>query len=281
MALNSVLDPPPQDVLDQQLEKKQPGAPSPGGSAAPGPSQKPAKRHEIFDDALLDLSDTRPGRRTLRFILSVTVHTLVVGILILLPLYFTEAIDLKQFTQTLLVAPPPPPPPPPASPVVTKVRVTPKRIFSTGKLMAPTAIPEKVAMLKEEPIPEDVGGAGVIGGVPGGVPGGQMGGVIGGIIGGIPSTALPPPKAAPKAPVRVGGRVKAPRPISTPEPAYPPLAKSAKIQGDVTIDAVIDTSGNVVEMRVISGHPLLIQTALDALRKWKYEPTFQIGRAHV
>jgi protein TonB len=42
----------------------------------------------------------------------------------------------------------------------------------------------------------------------------------------------------------------------------------------VVIDAVIDAEGNVVEMKVISGHPLLIPAALDALRKWKYEPTY-------
>lgn len=132
-------------------------------------------------------------------------------------------------------------------------------------------------MLKEEPLPDDPGAMGVIGGVPGGVPGGQMGGVLGGIIGGVAgqSQLPPPPKAvASKAPIRVGGRVKAPLPISTPQPQYPALARGAKIEGDVVIDAVIDTTGNVVEMRVISGHPLLIQSAMNALKKWRYEPTY-------
>jgi protein TonB len=131
-------------------------------------------------------------------------------------------------------------------------------------------------MLKETT--DDLGpdaGVGVVGGVPGGVPGGTAGGVIGGIIGGAPKTFLPPVPAAPtpRAPVRVGGRVMEPRVISNPPPVYPPLAKQAKIQGDVQIDAVIDIHGNVVEMQVISGHPLLINAALDALRRWKYQPT--------
>ena len=231
-------------------------------------------RRQLFADSLLELSDTRPGRRTPDFVMSLVVHTLLIATLILIPLYFTEAIDLKQFTQTFLVAPPPPPPPPPpAAPTVLKVRATARRVFmSGGKLLAPTVIPEKIAMIKEEPLPLDVG-IGVAGGVPGGVPGGQAGGVIGGIISGAPRAYVPIAPAL-KAPIRVGGRVMPPRQIYAPEPVYPPLAKQAKIQGDVVIDAVIDVQGNIVQMQVISGHPLLIPSATEALRKWRYQPTY-------
>ena len=65
----------------------------------------------------------------------------------------------------------------------------------------------------------------------------------------------------------------APRAIASPDPIYPSLAKQARIYGDVVIDAVIDVQGNVVEMQVVSGHPLLVPSAVDALRKWKYQPT--------
>jgi periplasmic protein TonB len=51
------------------------------------------------------------------------------------------------------------------------------------------------------------------------------------------------------------------------------LAKQTRVQGIVSIDAVIDTEGNIVEMSVVSGHPLLISAALDAVKNWKYEPT--------
>jgi protein TonB len=57
-------------------------------------------------------------------------------------------------------------------------------------------------------------------------------------------------------------------------PEYPTLARQAHIQGQVQIDAVLDEQGNVVEMKIVSGPPLLYQAALDALRKWKYEPTY-------
>jgi protein TonB len=267
----------PYPIAPPEVETLTPPAEEQSSKSA-GPRRKAAARtgQPLFAEALLDMSTTRPGRRTWDFFLSLFIHGLFLATLLLIPLYFTEAIDLKQFTQTLLVAPPPPPPPPPASPVIAKVSSVPRRVFtSAGKLLAPTAIPEKVAMLKEEALPPEVGlGEGVVGGVPGGVPGGQIGGVIGGIISGARTYVPVAPTTAPKAPLRVGGRVKAPRPLSQVQPVYPELAKQAKIQGQVVIDAVIDTNGNVVEMRVVSGHPLLIPAAFAALSHWKYEPTY-------
>lgn len=230
---------------------------------------------EWLSQALLDASPTRPGRITVRVLSSVVLHVLVLTILVLLPLMFTETLDFRQFTQTLLVAPPPPPPPPPPpAAMVARTTRVPKRVFTAaGKLMSPTVIPERVAMLKEDPLPPDIG-MGVAGGVPGGVPGGQMGGVIGGIIGSVGTRGAPlAPPPEKRAPIRVGGRVKAPQIIYGPQPPYPALARQAKVQGDVTIDAIIDPEGRVVEMRVISGHPLLIEAALDAVRKWRYQPT--------
>jgi protein TonB len=293
MVRNAIVDTPPPEERELREEEQAaeairawPELVKTGSENTPDPAAgrthstpEPAfHTHDIFEETLLEMSTTRPKKRVVDFIVSMFAHTAVLAVLILLPLYFTEAIDLKHFTQTLLVAPPPPPPPPPpASPAVAKIRQAPKRVFtSAGKLLAPSAIPQRVAMLREEPIPEDLGIVGVGGGVPGGVPGGQMGGVLGGIIGGVAGQHVPPPPkaSAPKAPIRVGGRVKAPLPVSTPQPQYPSLARGAKIEGDVVIDAVIDTTGSVVEMRVINGHPLLIQAAMNALKKWRYEPTY-------
>jgi protein TonB len=146
--------------------------------------------------------------------------------------------------------------------------------MSQGKLVAPRYVPEKVADLKEAPIPED-NGAGVAGGVLGGVPGGQMGGVIGGIIGGLGRDTGPlAPVSKPKVPIRVGGRIRAPHALSQPAPIYPIIAKQARISGSVVVDAVLDEQGNVIEMKVLSGPPLLYGAALQALKDWKYEPTY-------
>ncbi len=228
--------------------------------------------HGLFAEALLEMSSTYPKRRLRDIVMAIGLHVLVLAAVILPSLYFTDTIDLKKFSTTFLVGPPPPPPPAPAPQAMAKV-VPPKRVLMTsGKLLAPVAIPQKVVILKEEMPAPDM--AGVSGGVPGGVPGGQMGGVIGGIISGTASAFVPAPVAAPKAPLRVGGRIKAPRLLVQTTPIYPTLARQTRLEGVVSIDAVIDPHGNVVEMHAVSGHPLLIPAALDAVQQWKYEPTY-------
>lgn len=205
-------------------------------------------------------------------------HAVLIGTLFLVPLLYTEALNVQQYNRTLLVGPPPPPPPPPTSVATVKATsASRKSLFSDGKLLAPVVIPKQVAILKEQPLPADTDLGGVAGGVPGGVPGGQLGGVLGGILGGIPTSVTKAPAPPPEkvhGPIRVGGHIRPPRRIYTPDPNYPPLAKQARIQGDVVIDAVIDKTGSVVEMKVVSGPSLLVPAALAAVRTWKFEPTY-------
>lgn len=150
----------------------------------------------------------------------------------------------------------------------------PKSFFQHDKLIAPTVIPKHIAQIKEVAPPQEPD-SGVAGGVLGGVPGGQLGGVLGGILGGTGKAPAPPPPkpVAHKGPYRVGGRVQAPKLIEQVQPMYPPLAKQARIQGEVVIDSVIDTQGHVTQMKVVSGSPLLVQAAEQALAQWRYQPT--------
>jgi periplasmic protein TonB len=231
-----------------------------------------------FQSSMIEMNRMNSGSKFLEILISLTMNFSLLAAPILAGLYFTDTINLRQFETTFLVAPPPPPPPPPAPAVVTAKAPPTRRVFeNAGKLLAPTAIPRNVAELKEAPLPADAGGPdGILGGVPGGVPGGSMGGVIGGVIGGTTKVAPPPaPKETKaRAPVRLGGHVRPPQQIRRVEPLYPPLARQTHIQGIVVIEAVLDESGNVVEMKVISGHALLLQAALNAVRQWKYEPTY-------
>jgi protein TonB len=237
-----------------------------------------ALRKGLFAEAMLENSPTKPPRRVGDFVLSATVQLFLLAVLLLLPLYFSEAIDIHQLNKTLLAAPPaaPPPPPPPAA----ARSAAPKRraVSVVGKLVTPRVIPNRVNRLREELAGDDLTDAIVPGeGVPGGVPGGQPGGVIGGIL----STVAPPVPidSAPKGPIRVGKGVKAPRVLFGPDPEYPLLARQSKVSGAVVIDALIDTQGNVVQMRTVSGSPLLVMAAMQALRQWKYEPTIVGGQA--
>ena len=124
-------------------------------------------------------------------------------------------------------------------------------------------------MIKEEEAPPPVTSmAGVVGGVPGGIPGGQMGGVIGGI---ISSTPMAVPKVAVQR-VRVSQGVTQGLLLRRIQPNYPPLARQARIQGSVLLQAEISKDGSIQNLRLISGHPMLAPAAIDAVKQWKYKP---------
>jgi protein TonB len=141
-------------------------------------------------------------------------------------------------------------------------------------LRTPTKIPEKVQMIKEEEAPPAAGIGGVVGGVPGGIPGGQMGGVIGGI---ISSTPVAVPKVATPLRVRVSQGVSQGLLIHQVKPNYPPLARQARIQGAVVLQAVIAKDGTIQGLHVVSGHPMLTGSAVEAVKQWRYKPYFLNG----
>ena len=121
----------------------------------------------------------------------------------------------------------------------------------------------------------------MVGGVPGGVPGGAPGGVIGGIIGAVPSRCLrllrsEEAQAHPQR-IRVGGNVQAANLIRKVQPVYPPLAKQARIQGTVRFTAIIGKDGTIQNLQLVSGHPLLVEAARQAVSQWHYKPTLLNG----
>ena len=223
----------------------------------------------MFEDSLLESAGRLRTRRKWTTMLSLVLQGLLIGLMVLVPLIYTEALPRQQL-MTFLVAPPPPPPPPPppAAMPVKVVKVIPTDIIN-GQLRTPTKIPEKVAMIKEEAAPPPLTTAGVIGGVPGGVPGGSMGGVIGGIIG---STPVAVPKVAAPSRVRVSAGVQQGNLISQVRPVYPAIAKAARISGTVVLQAEISRQGTIENLHVLSGHPMLVQSALDAVKQWRYKP---------
>jgi protein TonB len=150
-----------------------------------------------------------------------------------------------------------------------------------AKLYAPRVIPKQIAQIKDEPAPSQAGLSGMLGGVPGGVPGGQLGGVLGGILG-LENHQLvppPPPNSAPHhGPYRVGGKIQVPRLTREVQPIYPPLTRETRISGKVTIDCVIDEHGDITQMKLAYGHPLLVTAAFQAVEEWKYQPTLLNGQ---
>jgi protein TonB len=243
--------------------------------------------HDVFAEAMLEDTSAHQRRSPLDWVVSVGVHFAILTVLLILPLYFTSGLDMQGFNLTFLVPPVTPPAAPPPPPLTSSaapraVRSMPTRAYVPGKLTAPSFIPRVVSPTTGEAAPLEEVSLGVPEGVPGGIPGGQMGGTMGGVLGGV-LKGLPAPPApvveGPKVPVQVGGRIKPPRLIYGPDPEYPTLAKMSRITGIVVVEAIIDEHGNVTGMKAISGHPLLIPAALNAVSKRKYEPTILDGDA--
>lgn len=226
-------------------------------------------------------------RKARSMILALVLQALAVGLIIVVPLMFVQPLPrIETMSYLLAPSPPPPPPPPPpagrAAPVrPVKMAVTPK-IFNPATLTEPKTVPRELALNQPEIAPP-APMAGEVGGVSGGVPGGEVGGVLGGVIGGVPSAAPPPPPPPPqpKAPapeppavIRVGGQVEAARLEHEVLPVYPVLATEARIHGTVRLSAVIGKDGHVEDLKLISGHPLLVDAAMSAVRQWIYQPTY-------
>ncbi len=237
-----------------------------------------SRAYTDFGDSLLskNLMGSPSHKRTLTT--SIVVHTILIGVPLLLSVWFTNTLDLRSYTQTLLVAPPPAlPAPTPPPKVAAQAAVQTHRVFtSRGKLFLPPAIPRQVAMLKEAPLAPEVEG-GVFGGIPGGASGGVLGGILEGIKGPEPPSTPSRPVESARGPIPVGGNVQPPQIIFQVNPEYPLLAHQAGIQGEVIISAVIDNHGNVIDMKVVSGPPLLYQAAMKALGQWKFQPTYLNG----
>jgi TonB family protein len=145
-----------------------------------------------------------------------------------------------------------------------------------------------VLTLHPSPIPPPLdnapvsGVSNIVGGIPGGVSGGKSGGVPGEVVGNLrsnvgPVAPPPPPKPVKRDLIRVGGNVQESKLIRRVEPVYPELAKRARVQEKVVLRITVDKEGNVSDASVISGHPLLNDAAINAVRQWKYSPTLLNG----
>ncbi len=212
------------------------------------------------------------GTGTWAFPASLFLHVGIAFLLVVLPLsHAGTSPRLDRIADAFLTAPAPPTPPPP--PAARRAAGHPGRIrpvqaaaFDAGRFVAPVAIPETIT---EEPAEGD-GRDGIDGGIEGGIPGGVWTGVVGPILNVLIGDV--------EAPVRAAGDVRAPKLIRRVDPLYPEIARQARIEGLVVIEAETDIYGRVRNARILGSIPLLDQAALDAVRQWVYEPMVISGR---
>jgi protein TonB len=206
--------------------------------------------------------------------LSAGVHAAIVAGLIILPLIGRADLprfEVKAHAFLAVPAPPSPPPPPPRKAAGARAgrikAVHIKTAVDSGKLIAPVRIPDEIA---EEPMPDSGFEGGIEGGVDGGIPGGALDSVLGPGL----NVVLGPVEE----PVRAIGDVKPPKLLRQVDPIYPEIARQARIEGIVIIEAKTDIYGRVRGLRLLRSIPLLDQAALDAVGRWVYEPLIIAGR---
>jgi len=211
---------------------------------------------------------------------------MVVGGLIVVQLFIGQSLPERGLLNAIMLAPVPTAPPAPPPPMVAKriPRAAPvQRKFNPDALVSPVVVPKVVAMIDEAP---PLVAEAVVGGVPGGIPGVPLASAGIGLINSAPPEAPPPPKTVAPAPppppaaprqIQVGGDVQAALILVQTHPVYPIAARQGRIHGTVKLNAVIGTDGKIKNLTAVSGHALLVQSALEAVRHWIYRPTVLDG----
>ncbi len=232
----------------------------------------------MFEQSILQPeTDKKPWT----FAASVLVEVCVVSVSLLIPLVYTERMGLGSIQSSALPSPRPSLPKPEFE-SHPKTQSTHRRFnFLPTQLNIPT---KTVVALIDDPIPTSCTDC-----VADAIPQVGLDRAIG--IGGPVRVEPPPVRAQPKpaevqkpvdavvvAPVRVSLGAQEAKIIRRVIPTYPALAKQARVQGTVKLLGVISTEGRIEKLQVISGHPLLIQAAVDAVKQWTYRPTLLSGQ---
>jgi periplasmic protein TonB len=158
-------------------------------------------------------------------------------------------------------------PPPPAVRVRAAAAPTPQPA-TTPDVSIPTAAPPSITPEKDPPGAVPDVGISSLGAVANG---------IGQLPSGAPIVVRPPEPPRPSGPVRVADLPVSPRRIGDTRPVYPEIARAARVEGTVILEAVLDTGGRVTQLRVIKSVPMLDQAALEAVRQWRYTPSLYGG----
>lgn len=226
----------------------------------------------------------KPRRNPWATLLSFAVDGLLLAALLIAPLLFTEV--LPQIMRAVEIGPPPAGEPapaerPPAAEPRQAPQLRPTDFADDGRLIAPPEIPKKIIVDLADQLPEAgpaPSGGGVIGSLPSGSGGNSD--LIRMFTIARPEPAPPPPPETAKTRVFVGGVVQQARATFQPDPIYPLIAVRARVTGTVRLAAVISEQGVIEELRVVEGHPMLIEAATQAVRQWRYRPLVLNGVPH-
>jgi protein TonB len=227
----------------------------------------------MFKDSFLD--DRAESRRPWTIAVSLLAQSLAIALVALASLLTAGDLPAGQWMAHLLAPPPVPPAAAPPEPARTAPAPALVQRFDESTLLTPAAIPEEIAMVVDPP-----SRAPSVQGIPGvaSVPG-TAGGVAHSVLAQLPPAKPEPAPQKSQEPVRVSSDLQAARLIHKLAPVYPELAIRTRVSGVVRLEAIIGEDGAIRQLRVLSGHPLLVPNARDAVSRWRYRPTLLGGVA--
>ena len=220
---------------------------------------------------------TARTRRAWTVPVSFTGQVGVVGLLVLAPFVFIERLPQARLMPLPLTAPPAYVPAPPPGHVINVVGPLVKP--SPRGLVAPAAIPQHVKMVVDPVGPPADPRPPCVGCVPSGIPGAAQGLIARWVVPPPPPVVrrldpvVRPPVQPRIEPIAISRGVQEAKLITRVLPVYPRAAIAMRTTGVVHLAAIISADGHVRELRVLSGHPLLIPAAVEAVRQWVYQPT--------
>lgn len=220
----------------------------------------------MFADSLLQPSFDQRFRRSWSTLSSFGLQALAMGLLLLLPLVKPGGIPLLHRLATPVSLGQPLPDAPPMRAHAGSSTPTTSN-WLNNRLMQPSRIPTAVVPIAEEAPPQPFGSIGT--GLPAGAIPGLPNGIASAGSGTRPAPATPPP--APTRPVRIS-HMSPGSLIYQLQPVYPPLARTAHVEGQVVLAALISKEGTIKNLRVLMGHPMLVTSAIEAVSKWRYRP---------
>jgi protein TonB len=205
--------------------------------------------------------DVKSRRRRLSVLpVSIAIHAIVLAVFLFSPWIVDGELPVVASPIEARYVPTVPPPPPPEPPSIATSRMP------ADVTKAPTSAPPDIA--PETPVtPTNAVAYSVGPGVTNSVS------LIDGI--GDRTEVAAPPAPPPPMPkfVRIGGAIREPKKLVHVAPIYPEIARVSRIEGKVTMEAILDATGRVESVRVLSSAPLLEDAAVRAVRQWRYTPT--------